>query len=40
MDWKTDGRDWPNAAASRFVEAGGVRWHVQCAWPAKWNRFL
>ena len=24
-----DGRDWPNRTASRFVEAGGLRWHVQ-----------
>lgn len=31
IDWARDGRDWPNASASRFVEAGGVRWHVQCA---------
>jgi magnesium chelatase accessory protein len=29
LDWATDGRDWPNRAASRFVEAGGLRWHVQ-----------
>lgn len=28
-DWATDGRDWPNRDYSRFVEAGGVRWHVQ-----------
>jgi magnesium chelatase accessory protein len=27
--WERDGRDWPNHAASRFVEAGGLRWHVQ-----------
>ncbi len=27
----TDGRDWPNARHSRFVDAGGVRWHVQVA---------
>lgn len=27
--WDTEGRDWPNAAASRFVTAGGVKWHVQ-----------
>ncbi len=33
--WERDGRDWPNAAASRFVEAGGVRWHVQCAGDPK-----
>lgn len=30
-DWSTDGRDWPNREASRFVEAGGLRWHVQVA---------
>ena len=27
--WERDGRDWPNRAFSRFVEAGGLRWHVQ-----------
>ena len=21
--------DWPNRTASRYVEAGGLRWHVQ-----------
>jgi len=29
LDWATDGRDWPNHAASRFVEAAGMPWHVQ-----------
>jgi magnesium chelatase accessory protein len=29
--WDRDGRDWPNQAASRFVVAGGLRWHVQIA---------
>jgi magnesium chelatase accessory protein len=29
LDWERDGRDWPNRAASRFVEAGGLRWHLQ-----------
>jgi len=29
LDWETDGRDWPNREASRFVEAAGMRWHVQ-----------
>jgi magnesium chelatase accessory protein len=29
LDWARDGRDWPNRAASRFVTAGGLRWHVQ-----------
>jgi magnesium chelatase accessory protein len=28
-DWEKDGADWPNRAASRFVSAGGTRWHVQ-----------
>lgn len=28
-DWERDGRDWPHRAASRFVEAAGLRWHVQ-----------
>jgi magnesium chelatase accessory protein len=29
LDWVRDGHDWPNRAASRFVEAGGLRWHLQ-----------
>ena len=29
LDWERDGADWPNREASRFVEAGGLRWHVQ-----------
>jgi magnesium chelatase accessory protein len=28
-DWNVEGRDWPLREASRFVEAGGLRWHVQ-----------
>lgn len=31
LDWERDGRDWPNRAASRFVAAGGLAWHVQVA---------
>ena len=27
--WQRDGRDWPNRAASRFVRAAGLLWHVQ-----------
>ncbi len=27
--WSIEGRDWPNANASRFVMAGRLRWHVQ-----------
>jgi magnesium chelatase accessory protein len=29
--WEREGRDWPNRKASRFVRAGGLRWHVQVA---------
>ncbi len=29
LNWNTDGRDWPNRHASRFVTAGGLRWHLQ-----------
>lgn len=29
--WENEGRAWPNRAASRFVRAGGFRWHVQVA---------
>jgi len=29
LDWQRDGEDWPNRLASGFVEAGGIRWHVQ-----------
>lgn len=31
LDWAHDGHDWPNREASRFVDAGGLRWHLQCA---------
>jgi magnesium chelatase accessory protein len=31
LDWARNGRDWPNHRASRFVDAGGIRWHVQKA---------
>jgi magnesium chelatase accessory protein len=30
LRWDVEGRDWPLRAHSRFVEAGGLRWHVQC----------
>lgn len=29
LSWAKDGQDWPNRAASRFVEADGLTWHVQ-----------
>jgi magnesium chelatase accessory protein len=28
-DWALEGAGWPNREASRFLNAGGVRWHVQ-----------
>lgn len=28
-DWAVEGRNWPHREASRFVEAGGMDWHVQ-----------
>jgi magnesium chelatase accessory protein len=33
MDWARDATDWPHRDRSRFVDAGGMRWHVQ-RWPA------
>ena len=30
-NWEVEGRDWPNRRTSRFVDAGGLRWHVQRA---------
>jgi magnesium chelatase accessory protein len=30
-DWNAEGRDWPNRAASRFVDTERMRWHVQMA---------
>jgi magnesium chelatase accessory protein len=29
LNWQTDGRNWPHRERSRFVDAGGLRWHVQ-----------
>lgn len=29
LQWDSDGAHWPHRAASRFVIAGGLRWHVQ-----------
>lgn len=28
-NWAVEGRNWPNRAYSRFVDAGRLRWHVQ-----------
>ncbi|WP_439533327.1 alpha/beta fold hydrolase BchO [Polymorphobacter sp.] len=33
LDWHRHGPSWPNSDASRFVAAGGVRWHVQLLGP-------
>jgi magnesium chelatase accessory protein len=27
--WDDEGRDWPHRESSRFVDAAGIRWHVQ-----------
>jgi magnesium chelatase accessory protein len=29
LAWAREGADWPHRAASRFVTAGGIQWHVQ-----------
>lgn len=29
LNWSVDGLDWPHRDTSRFVSAGGLRWHVQ-----------
>lgn len=29
LRWAEDGFDWPHRDASRFADAGGLRWHVQ-----------
>jgi magnesium chelatase accessory protein len=29
LNWDDDGKGWPNRDASQFVQAGGLRWHVQ-----------
>jgi magnesium chelatase accessory protein len=34
LDWATDGAGWPHRERSRFVDAGGLRWHIQQAPPA------
>lgn len=32
-DWNSDGADWPNRSASRFVDAAHHRWHLQDVGP-------
>jgi len=29
LNWERDGRHWPHRAASKFIQAAGLRWHVQ-----------
>lgn len=29
MNWEADSANWPHREASRFVQSGGLRWHVQ-----------
>jgi magnesium chelatase accessory protein len=29
LNWDRDGQQWPHRRASRFVQAAGLRWHVQ-----------
>jgi magnesium chelatase accessory protein len=33
LQWERDGKAWPHHDRSRFVDAAGMRWHVQ-QWPA------
>jgi magnesium chelatase accessory protein len=38
--WDREGLDWPNRDASSFVDAGGIRWHVQRIGDAGLPRLL
>ena len=29
LDFARDGQNWPNREASRFIQAAGIRWHIQ-----------
>ena len=29
LDWQLEGHDWPHCERSHFVDAGGLRWHLQ-----------
>jgi magnesium chelatase accessory protein len=29
LQWERDGKHWPHRAHSRFVQAAGLRWHIQ-----------
>lgn len=34
LRWSHEGADWPHRERSRFIDAAGLRWHVQ-HWPAR-----
>jgi magnesium chelatase accessory protein len=34
--WERRAKDWPNRAASRFIAAGGIEWHVQVMGTGPW----
>lgn len=38
--WERRARDWPHREASRFVEAGGIEWHVQIMGSGPWALLL
>lgn len=33
LNWEHEGRDWPLRQSSKFVQAAGLRWHVQMMTP-------
>jgi magnesium chelatase accessory protein len=38
--WERRAKDWPHRAASRFVSAGGIEWHVQTMGTGPWALLL
>ena len=38
LDWERDGPGWPHRDTSRFVNAAGLRWHVQEMGPGDGSR--
>jgi magnesium chelatase accessory protein len=35
LNWEHEGRDWPHRQSSKFIQAAGLRWHVQVMTPDK-----
>ena len=33
LNWEHEGRDWPHRQSSKFVQAAGLRWHMQVMTP-------